>query len=271
MTKIHAQIVADSVNPIGNRMTTFLITMPKFLVAQFNTHRDISRNSASSRAIPTAKIIKQVQTDPFIPLAFGQNQRGMAVGANIREQDEARRIWKDAADSAALSAFRMSQFGVAKSQVNRLLEPFMWTKVLASATRWSNFFALRCAEDAQPEFQLLAILMRDAYESNAPRQLRAGDWHIPLIEDEDYDAARETDDPNQTLLEIAVARCARISYTTHDTAITTDTAKRLYNSLIQNGHWSPFEHIGEALDTPTQSGNFVGFRQYRKTFANECR
>ena len=269
--QITAQIAADSINPCGNRLTTFLLTMPKFLVAQFNTHRDISRNSASSRAIPTAKIIEQVQTDPFIPIAFGQNQRGMAVGSAISEQDAARKIWKEAADSAALSAFRLSQFGVAKSQVNRLLEPFMWTTVLATATRWSNFFALRCAEDAQPEIQALALLMRDAYETNQPTQLRKGDWHAPLLTDEDYDAASECDDPTQTLMEICIAHCARVSYTLHDEPLTPQSAKRLYNSLIENGHWSPFEHVACALDQPTPSGNFVGFLQYRKTFQNECR
>ena len=43
-----AKILADSLNPCGVRLTTFEITFPRIVLAEFNTHRVFSRNSASS-------------------------------------------------------------------------------------------------------------------------------------------------------------------------------------------------------------------------------
>ena len=49
-----ARVLLDSVSPAGVRLTTLEVTFPRFVLAEFNTHRVFSRNSASSRAIPTA-------------------------------------------------------------------------------------------------------------------------------------------------------------------------------------------------------------------------
>jgi hypothetical protein len=43
----------------------------------------------------------------------------------------------------------------------------------------------------------------------------------------------------------------------------------LCGRLASSGHWSPFEHAAEAMETATASGNFIGWRQFRKTFTNE--
>ena len=45
---INAQIVADSINQMGDRITTYLLTYPRFIHAELMTHRVFSRNSASS-------------------------------------------------------------------------------------------------------------------------------------------------------------------------------------------------------------------------------
>jgi hypothetical protein len=55
-----ARIIADSINPAGNRITTLVVRFPRFILAEWNTHRQFSRHAASSRAIPTTKIIDQV-------------------------------------------------------------------------------------------------------------------------------------------------------------------------------------------------------------------
>ena len=70
MKKISAEIVADSVNEHGNRITTMLLTYPRFIHGEVLTHRMFSRNSASSRAIPFEKMYKMVAEDPFIPIAW---------------------------------------------------------------------------------------------------------------------------------------------------------------------------------------------------------
>ena len=74
---INAKIVADSMSPEGVRLTTLQLRYPRFILAEFNTHRVFSRNSSSSRAIPVKKMLEQVQTDPAMPVWWGKNQPGM--------------------------------------------------------------------------------------------------------------------------------------------------------------------------------------------------
>jgi hypothetical protein len=74
----NVQIIADSI--AVSRLTTFEITMPKMVVAEFNTHCMIARNSASSRAIPVERILAAVESDPVIP-EFGLNGAGMQAKA----------------------------------------------------------------------------------------------------------------------------------------------------------------------------------------------
>ena len=57
-----ARIVLDSISPAGDRLTTMEVRMHRFVLAEFNTHRVFSRNSASSRAIPTYTRVRSVLT-----------------------------------------------------------------------------------------------------------------------------------------------------------------------------------------------------------------
>ena len=75
--KIQAKIIADSKSVRGERITTFLLTFPRIILAEFNTHRMFSRNSASSRAIPFKKMVESVETNPFIPIAWQKDHKGM--------------------------------------------------------------------------------------------------------------------------------------------------------------------------------------------------
>ena len=153
MEKINAQIVADSVNPQGNRIITFLLTYPRFIHGELMTHRMFSRNSASSRAIPFEKMVKMVEEDPFIPIAWQKDHKGMQGTEYLNEEevDKAKMQWIRASKNAINSARMLNSnyFGVKKNLVtkqlcNRLLEPFMWHTVLVTATEWNNFFELRC-------------------------------------------------------------------------------------------------------------------------------
>ena len=155
MKKINAQIVADSVNSQGNRITTFLLTYPRFIHGELMTHRMFSRNSASSRAIPFEKMVKMVEEDPFIPIAWQRDHKGMQGTEYLNEEevDKAKMQWIRASKNAINSARMLNSnyFGVKKNLVtkqlcNRLLEPFMWHTVLVTATEWDNFFELRCPQ-----------------------------------------------------------------------------------------------------------------------------
>lgn len=149
--KISAKIVADSFNKQGNRITTMEVVFPRMILAEFNTHRLFSRNSASSRAIPFKKMLELVETEPFIPIAWQKDHSGMQGSEYIENEHlikEASRIWLKARTDATTYATILNNSvggnGVTKQLCNRLLEPFMYHKVLVTFTESENFFNLRC-------------------------------------------------------------------------------------------------------------------------------
>ncbi len=145
--KINAQIVADSINQQGDRITTMLVTFPRFILAELNTHRMMSKNSASSRAIPFKKMVESVTNNPFIPIAWQKDHKGMQGNEYLDENHSKQALytWLGARDLAVEQATDLYEVvGVTKQLCNRLLEPFMWHTVLITATEWENFFSLRC-------------------------------------------------------------------------------------------------------------------------------
>jgi hypothetical protein len=144
-----AEILADSLNPSGDRLTTMKITFPRFILAEMNTHRMLSRNSASSRAIPFKKMVKMVEEDPFIPIAWQKDHKGMQGTEYITDKDDIKRCihyWIKSKNQAIENAECLNSIGATKQLCNRLLEPFMWHTVILTATEFSNFFQLRCPE-----------------------------------------------------------------------------------------------------------------------------
>lgn len=258
-----AKIILDSINEVGNRLTTFEVTYPRFVHSEFMTHRLFSRNAASSRAIPNEKLRQRISEDAVMPVYWGQNQSGMQAEIELDSEAQglALKVWLKARDEMLLASEHLAKLGVHKQICNRLMEPWMWITVIVTATEYENFFHLRCHPDAQPEIQKIANMMRDLYRTNSPRLLKTGMWHTPYIQ------------PNEELshlqeLDVSVARCARVSYLTHDGKREIEADLKLFDRLQSSGHWSPFEHVARA--TPVvQSGNFSGWKQYRKYFPNE--
>lgn len=298
-----AKVLADSISPTGFRLTTLEATFPRFVLAEFNTHRVFSRNSASSRAIPIAKQLRRVLEDPYIPIEFGSNQPGMQAGAALsgEKRDAAEREWLHARDDAvrrvlglvaepdAISAEddllevlgRVEEairnraqpaewLNVHKQVANRLLEPFMWHTVIVTATEWDNFWNLRCHPDAQPEIRLIAETMRSAAEASDPVGLDPGEWHLPLIRPEDREQMTSIED----LIKVSAGRCARVSYLTHAGKRDLDADIELHDRLLESGHMSPLEHPARPLTAPELadnewSGNFHGWHSYRKGISGE--
>ena len=267
-----ARVLLDSVSPAGVRLTTMEVRYPRFIHSEVMTHRMLSRNAASSRAIPIRKMIDAVRDEPAMPLWWGRNQTGMQAREEI--SDEARALaeteWKRALHDALEHAERLASkdINLHKQLVNRILEPFAWITVILTATEWANFFTQRTHEDAQPELKHIADLMLAEYRRSIPRTVAHGEWHTPLILPDE-----EATLPLEERLKISVARCGRVSYLSHDG--TRDHAKdiELYERLLgggANGHWSPFEHVATPLAAAgAWSGNFRGWEQYRKRFAQE--
>jgi thymidylate synthase ThyX len=249
-----AKILADSISTVGHRLTTFEVTFPRIVLAEVNTHRMLSRNSASSRAIPVAKKIAQVESDPFVPEAFGKNQKGMQHGELLNDEvsKEARFAWGEAKRRAIKWAGELAKLEVHKQLANRVLEPFAWHTAIITATDWSNFFNLRVNPAAQGEFRTCAEMMKELYDSSCPIPVRTGGWHLPLLESipmEDTDGSLVEVGESFWLTgngfdpaKVSAARCGRVSFLTHDGKRdpTEDTA--LYERLLSSGHMSPLEH-----------------------------
>jgi len=260
------KIIADSVGPHNIRITTMTARFPRFILAEFNTHRMLSRNAASSRAIPIEKVIAQVEEEPFIPEDWGTFKKGMVAGPALTGElvGNALFAWKNAMRTSIGEAKVLSRLGVHKSLVNRLLEPFMWTTVVVTATTWDNFFHLRATPQAQPEFRIIALRMQDALAQSEPERLEPLQWHLPYVNQEERDRLGTF-----TAAQVAAARCARVSYLTHEGKRDTSKDIELADRLLRDGHMSPFEHAAECLPVPARWGNFVGWRQYRKMIPHE--
>jgi thymidylate synthase ThyX len=264
-------ILKDSKNiENGCRLTTFEISFPRIILAEYNTHRMLSRNSASSRAIPVEKIIKRVMEDPFIPIRWGKNQKGMqaSVDLSLEEIEAAKIEWLKARDYAVAQARFLLGIGVHKQITNRLLEPFMWQTVITSGTEWQNLFALRDHKDAQPEFKVIAGMMKEALASNIPDDLAPGEWHLPLIKEEELEEIISRFGI-EGLKKVSTGRCTRVSYLTHMGVRDLQADIDLCEMLQKDGHMSPFEHPAMAFAQSDWIGNFQGFKQYRKFIPNE--
>lgn len=298
---INAKILLDSVNPVGNRITSWILTYPRFFHSEIMTHRVFSRNAASSRAIPVKRMIDDIRQNCAMPIFWGKNQAGMQakeelddiikrreilvspVGNSldpytltVTDKHAAKHEWLAARDSAIKHAEKMMELGVHKQIANRIIEPFMHMTVIITGTEFENFFALRAHPDAQPEFQDLAYKMLDIYQSSEPNKLKEGEWHIPFGDKLDETRLTElyyqTAIPHEELkLRISVARCARVSYLNFEGKDDYNKDIELSETLSSSGHWSPFEHSAMALSTSEYSGNFKGWKQYRKTFYEENR
>jgi thymidylate synthase ThyX len=260
-------ILADSINT-GTRLTTFQVRFPRFILAEVNTHRMLSRNFESSRAISVEERINQVAMDPFVPLAFGSKTRKMQAGPDL-EGDAAQRaedLWRVAADDACFRARALSECGVHKQLANRVLEPFAWVSGIITATEWDNFFALRIHPAVQPEFQHLARMMRTAMDASAPVERTS---HTPLAPEvtEDYEYADAA--------MLSAGRCSRVSYNRPGRSCAEDMAHAEF--LLDSGHMSPFEHSARAHpEIPAGAAGIVSrgnFRypwfQFRKTIFGE--
>ena len=168
MSKINAEIVADSVNVQGDRLTSVLVTMPRIILSEMNTHRMLSKNTSSSRAIPFNKMVETIKNDPFIPIAWQKEHKGMQ-GSEYhvdRKHENAVYEWLKARDYAVKQASMMNNDGITKQLCNRLLEPFMWTTMLITGSRegWNNFFNLRCPSYEIPNWNTTFNSWKDVCE-----------------------------------------------------------------------------------------------------------
>lgn len=233
-------------------LVSFILTYPLCIHGEVMTYRRFARNSASLRAIPTAKIIEMVEANPFVP-EFTKNQKGMAANEYLSEQGRfyAEADWEGALRDAIAHAKYLAELGVAKQDVNRLLAPFMWNTVIATAplTDWLHLLNQRLHKDADTKFQRLAQEIRNSLNEAKFVQDKV---HLPFGGNYELERDRINN----------IAQIARVSYLNRG-EFTDEQNKALYDRLIQSGHWSPFDHIARWSPYPARNiwNYWISFRE----------
>jgi hypothetical protein len=290
MTTTNAKLILASKNAhTGDILYTWVLTFPRVILPEVNTHRVFSRNTASSRAIPARKQRQRVWEDPFVPEYIGANRKGMQAGVELVgwRRTAAEALWRYGRLPALATHWGLEKLGVHKQIVNRMIEPWTWTQQIVSMTDLKNFFAQRNHKDAEPHFHKLAGEMREAVrwaqwtfermegygdsryvDGTLYQILHYGEWHLPFIL-----RCSESGLPLELQKKISAARCARVSYRIPDTdAISTPPEDlELYERLAGSNpkHLTPLEHQATPLREPRRVGNLRGWRQFRKEIAGE--
>lgn len=134
MTEASARVIADSITEDGHRLTTFEATCWRPVLAEQNTHRMLSRNSASSRAIPVGKQLARFDDELAVPLVWPHEQKGMQGGGDLTGDafTDAQILWFDLADtvhekiSEYVADHPDEETRLHKSMLNRWLEVGLW-------------------------------------------------------------------------------------------------------------------------------------------------
>lgn len=327
MNNSYAKVILDSVGPNGKRIVSVECRYWRAIHSEIMTHRDRARNAASSRAIPflrkvpctcqpdpmyaapdcprcqgSGKMIvenctySRILNDAFMPEFMGTEQKGMQSGGELVEPNRSACLRSIARmrDFCLAECELLYEQGLHKSIINRYLEPWSYITVIMTATEWKNFFRLRVHPKAEKHFNKVAGQIQDAIGASRPQELRAGEWHMPYLQNRDYDEvafAEETKEVMRTLgcsqesagwwrlKRISAARCARLSYLTQDGVRDHAADMGLFETLIHPKidadrdddviHSSPLEHVCRASAGAIRSGPMVGWFQFRKEFANE--
>jgi thymidylate synthase ThyX len=272
-SSIKATVICDSISPDGVRLVTWELEYPRIIHAELMTHRMFSRNAASSRAIPAAKMMQQLTAKP---VRFGANVSGMQDNGEhdglisgrtnyirLRSGDEhaftdhlfADAAWEAAKEDAIFWSKAFADAGYHKQVFNRLTEPFQMMKTIVSATEFANFFWLRNDGAADPTLQELARCMLEALNSSTSDNLKAGHWHLPYVDTcrqttvskyyLDFDSTEEIS--LEDAIKVSCARCAAVSYRNEDYGL--EKCKELYDRLVgaDRKHASALEHCATPM------------------------
>ena len=286
---IKATVIQDSI--FTNRITTFELEYPRFIHSELMTHRQFSRNAASSRAIPVAKMHEHILANMAMPVEWGVNRPGMQASEVLGELESvgAKALWRCAGEEAVRWSKSLANQGLHKQIVNRVTEPFQVMKTVVTSTEWDNWYNLRNHADAQPEIRELAAAMLAAHKASKPVIIYPGEWHVPYVE-RYTSAAGMSYMIGESVVSMEVARkvsascCAQVSYRNSDDSV--EKAEMIFDKLItsQPAHLSPVEHQATPMSKHlvhreewTQgvthfdrygdawSGNFKQWIQFRQT------
>lgn len=277
------RIVAHSRGYLANHLDlfTFYLVYPRFIHSEMMTHKDFSRSAASSRAIPVAKMLAQVWNNPAMPIHWGVNQKGMQASNEFGRFtcNFLRNLWQLCGRMVCVFVWVAMKVGLHKQVANRMLEPWQLMHVTLTTCKLANFYNLRIHPDAQPEIRWLAASMKRLTDCSKAVVLKAGDWHLPWIEEVDRDLAHAYLATKQghsavmpqmhidLLKKMSAARCARSSYANFEGDRSVEKDLDTFSKLVDSKpvHASPCEHQAtpdeQVKATVTAEGRFSRLEQ----------
>lgn len=286
---LQAVMLADSV-PVCHvtkqasydaRLVTMEVTYWRGVHAEHLRHRMMSFSVASSRAIPTRRMLQQVLWHPYCPESFGRLIPGMQSGEPLGPvaQWVCRRAWLLARWPVLAGVLLLLLLKVHKQWCNRLLEPWLWVTCIVTGGigAWEGFWRLRCHKDAEPHIRRMAEMTRDLVRSSTPRKLTVGQAHCPMVSEKDRDTEPDVAWDQEFQMMVSAGRCAAVSYNNHGTGadVVKDHLRARKMQSASPPHMSPFEH--QALVAPFAgkggqwgAGNLPrGWIQHRKMVEND--
>lgn len=204
---------------LGHELNSFDIEMPRYLIPELSKHRVTGFNTASSRAISYGRMRDAVSSRPFIFPVFAKKHTGMVAKNYFNPDDrntsdfeidkEIRRIWQNLVDTTLYTTDALDNLNVSKQMINRILEPYSYSKLIITSSFWQNFFNQRCSVfenssenpidysalteyerlmankgDAEPNMMALADAIKKAYDDVKPKALLPGQWHLPNLSED---------------------------------------------------------------------------------------
>jgi len=307
-TPWEVKVLSYCENPLGQRVITYKWVWPYSLLPEGNTHREQSRNSASSRAIPTKTMIGRIMNQPYIPdwTANGKGMQGRPMSADERKSLDLRWLqlrdftiaWTiqtmsdrkarvKAEDIPYMSVEEIAKFldhdwetvKPHKQDINRPLQPWLFIDWIVSGTSFANLFFQRVHRAAHPGFQRAAYSAAKLWFTTTPTWTDWGDWSLPFVDEDDLSAieslyVHETeDDVYLDAARVSAARCGRISYLNSGKKDVESDLRWYKDHILTNTEIGEPPHVSPAehpcMAETGQWGNFIGFRQLRKMIPGE--
>lgn len=248
-SEVKVSLITMTRNAYSNKViTTLLCEYPRYIHSEIMTHRQLSRNSGSSRATPFNIYCERIIKDPAFFAELGINRSGMNADSVLNKENaeafkhEYMQLMHHTVDTAMSWS---AKYNLHKQIINRVLEPYVRTSTVITATEWDNFLYTRAiAKGVEPVMHLLANCIKQAVEY-ANENAKDGVAHLPFVTDDELNTRSLKD-----CVKHAVSRSARCTILSNVTKklSTIEEDEKLYNWLSNADpmHASPFEHIAFA-------------------------
>jgi hypothetical protein len=293
-----AKVICDSIYK-GSRLTSIEVTFPRPFLAEFNTHTRLSRNSASSRAIPVWKRLIAVLENPYIPNSFGVNKAGMQAGDELSPEDRerVRQNWLFGRDMAVLQAYALTggrkeilsgiknleTIAVAERLCDKIEQLGLDHDVRVRLPTLDKALHKQHANRVVETYSFHTVITTASHWRNffglrasKMAQPEACDFALAMARAMQASSPRKleqgewhlpyvreedySEDSNQIILAHASAgKCARTSYLTHDGRRSIDEDVKLAMGLLTNGHMSPFQHPARPREGHDAIGSYGNY------------